>query len=197
MREGLLLQTIDYYELLDISRDLDAEKPYLELIDGVEVPRVSPQLRHSLLEIEFLSVLREWAHELGGTLAHEWRFWVVPAGERKTSLVPDVAYLSSERAGTLDDLRLEAPPLSPDIAIEIRSPSDPLRNIQRKIELYLANGTKLVLDVDPESRSIIAHDGVRVRTFTEADLFEHPATPGLTFDVRALFAAAERRRRNA
>jgi Uma2 family endonuclease len=190
-----LLQTIDYDELLDISRELDAEKPYLEIIDGVEVPRVSPQLRHSLLEIEFLAVLREWARERGGTLAHEWRFWIVPAGERKTSLVPDVAYLSSERADTLDDLQLEAPPLSPDIAIEIRSPGESERNIQRKTEMYLANGTKLVLDVDPKSRSIIAHDGVRVRTFTEADRFEHPAAPGLTFEVVALFDAAERNRR--
>jgi Uma2 family endonuclease len=94
-------------------------------------------------------------------------------------------------------LPLEAPPLSPDIAIEIRSPGDPLRNIQRKTDLYLANGTKLVLDVDPESRCIIAHDGVRVRTFTEADRFEHPAAPGLTFEVGALFAAAERSRRRA
>jgi len=191
------LQTIDYEQLLEVSRELDAEKPYLELIDGVEIPRVSPLRRHGRLEHEFMKLFEVWAEERGGEFSSEWRFWVVPGGEHKSSLVPDVAYISAERSDTLDDLQLEIPPLSPDIAIEIRSPDDRLRNIQRKIELYLANGTKLVLDVNPESRSITAHDGVRVRTFAEADRFEHPAAPGLTFEVGALFAAAERRRRKA
>jgi len=190
------LQTIDFAELARLTDELDAEKPYIELIDGLDVRKMSPKRRHGRLQGKLFTILDAWAGERG-EVAPEWRFWLVPSGARRTSLVPDVAYLSRERADTLDDVLLEAPPLSPDISVEVRSPGDPLRNIERKIELYLASGTKLVLDVDPKSRSITAHDGARVRTFTSMDRFEHPAAPGLTFEVGALFTASERRRSKA
>jgi len=92
-------------------------------------------------------------------------------------------------------LKIEVPPLSPDIAIEVRSPGERLRNLQRKVELYLENGTKLVVDIDPEALTITAIDRGSVRRFRKGDKFEHPAAPGLSFDVDALFEAARRRSR--
>jgi Uma2 family endonuclease len=71
----------------------------------------------------------------------------------------------------------------------LRQPGDRPRNIQRKIELYLAHGSRLVLDVDPKTRTVAAHDASSVRTLKEGDPFEHPAAPGLTFDLRSLFAS--------
>ena len=60
-------------------------------------------------------------------------------------------------------------------------------NIKRKIELYLAYGSQLVLDVDPAKRTITVHDATSIRALHDGDVFEHPAVPGLSFDVRALF----------
>lgn len=182
------MQTIDFAELSRISQELDAEKPYIELIDGLEVRKMSPQTRHSRLQLELGVILRAWATERG-IVGTEWRFWLVPVGERRTSLVPDVAYLSNERFRPLPEDASEKPPFAPDIAVEIRSPDDRPRNIQRKIELYLAHGSNLVLDVDPKTRTIIAHDASSTRIFRAGDRFEHPAPPGLTFDVGVLFAS--------
>lgn len=180
------MQTIDFKELSRISDRLDAEKPYVELIDGVETPKVSPKSRHSLIQIELAVIFRNWAAGRG-RVGTEWRYWLVPAGERRTSLVPDVAYVSNERFGELRGDAREMPPFAPDIAIEIRSPGDRERTLQRKIELYLAHGSMLVLDVDPETRRIVVYDGARSKTLRDGDCFEHAAAPGLGFDVTTLF----------
>jgi len=180
------LQTIDYSELLRLSDRLDAEKPYSELIDGLETQKVSPQTRHSRLQLELGVILRAWA--LGrGIAGTEWRFWLVPVGKRRTSLVPDVAYLSNQRFSALPKDAAQMPPFAPDIAIEIRSPGDRERTIQRKIELYLAHGSKLVLDVDPDARRIVVYDVSGNATIKDGDRFEHTSAPGLSFDVTTLF----------
>lgn len=41
----------------------------------------------------------------------------------------------------------------------------------------------LVLDVDPETRAIVAHTAEGVRTFVDTMLFEHRAIPWLRFTV--------------
>lgn len=181
------MQTIDYAELLRIEDSLDAEKPYVELIDGLGVRKMSPKTRHSFLQLRFGTLLDVWATGRG-VVGTEWRFWLVPVGERRTSLVPDVAYLSAERFSKLKGDAKEMPPVAPDIAIEIRSPGDSPRNIGRKVQLYLAHGSQIVLDVDPETRSIVVHDSQSTRTLNESDRFEHAAAPGLTFDLDEVFA---------
>jgi Uma2 family endonuclease len=182
-----LVQTIDFAELVRIGDELDAEKPYVELIDGLEVRKMSPKTRHSFVQGAFTSILRAWAAGRG-VVGPEWRFWLVPVGGRRTSLVPDVAYLSKERFAQLEGDAREMPPMAPDIAVEIRSPGDRPRNISRKIELYLGHGSQIVLDVDPKTRTIVVHDRTAVRTLYEGDRFEHAAASGLTFVVREVFA---------
>jgi Uma2 family endonuclease len=192
MREDPIVQTIDYADLTRLSNTLDAEKPYVELIDGVELPKASPMTHHGQLQLRLGGILQAWAAERG-VVGTEWRFWLVPIGDRRTSLVPDVAYASTERLVPLSDEAYEIPPFAPDVAIEVRSPSDRAGNIRRKIELYLAHGAHLVLDVDPAKRRIVAHDATSTQSFADGDRFEHAATPGLTFDLRALFDSVKRR----
>lgn len=182
------MQTINYSELSRLSEQLDAEKPYFELIDGLEVQKMSPQTRHGRLQGKIFTILDAWAGERG-IVGTEWRFWLVSTSERLTSLVPDVAYAANERFAGLNEHLQQSPPFAPDIAVEIRSPGDRLRNIQRKIELYLTHGSQLVLDVDPKTRKISAYDSSGVRIFREGDRFEHSAAAGLSFDVSALFAS--------
>lgn len=181
------VQTIDYAELSRLSNELDAEKPYFELIDGIRLQKTNGRFTHGRLQLEFGAILDGWA-DGRGQVGVEWRFWLVPVGDRRTSLVPDVAYVSNDRLSGLEEDPREMPPFAPDIAVEIRDPDDRIRNIQRKVELYLAHGSRLVLDIDPKRRMITAYDASSSRTYREDDRFEHPAADGLTFDVGALFA---------
>lgn len=140
MREVRQVQTIDFAELSRLSDVLDARKPYLELIGGRKVRKVSGRTRHSRLHGEFAVKLHEWAADKG-VVGIEWRFWLIPAGEERTSLVPDVAYVSNERFNRLEGDAREMPPFAPDIAVEIRSPGDRASNVQRKNRAL--SGTRL------------------------------------------------------
>lgn len=110
------------------------------------------------------------------------------ANPKRTEFVPDVAFIGTRRLRALHGAHREKPPFSPEIAVEVRSPSDDLRYLARKIERYLATGSVLVLDVDPAKRTIAAHSALGVRIFTEGQRFSHPAVPWLRFNVRRIFA---------
>ena len=72
----------------------------------------------------------------------------------------------------LSEFEGERPPFAPDLPVEIRSPDDRDRNVARKVEIYLAYGSRLVLDVHPKRKTIVAHGEL----------------PGFRFDVTAFFA---------
>ena len=163
--------------------------PEVEVLRGIEVPKVSPRRRHARLQGLLFGILDRWAGERGD-VGTEWRFHLSKRPGDETSLVPDVAYVANVRLAALDAHAAEEPPFAPDVAVEVRSPGDRERNIQTKVVLYLDAGALLVLDVDPESRRITACDSGGVQVFDAGDTFEHRLAPGLTFDVGGLFAAA-------
>ncbi len=169
--------------------------PEVEVLCGVEVPKVSPKTRHSVLQFAVAELLDAWGGARG-FVGTEWRFWLARGPEgSETTLVPDVAYVEDERLNALSDEDAQEPPFAPTIAAEIRSPSDRERNVRKKAGLYLEYGAQLVLDVDPERRRIVAFDRKGERTFTEDAPFEHEAAPGLSFDLGELFARGDRRRK--
>jgi len=170
------------------SRRLDARKPYMELIEGIEVRKMSPIFTHGSLQGKLFTIVDAWSAGRGG-VATEWRCWLNTGEEKPTSLVPDVAYVSAARWEGLDKDERERPPFAPDLAIEIRSPGDRERNVQRKIALYLQHGSRVVLDVRPKQRVIVSYDGSAPVTLACGDTFAQAAFAGLRIDVAALFAA--------
>jgi len=175
-------------------KDLLSDRPEIELFDGVRYRKMSPKRRHGRLQL-FLARTLDDRGGAFGEVVPEWRCKVGRADGTQTVFVPDVAWVSDDRLALLSDEDAEAPPFSPDIAIEIRSPGDDLEYLARKVARYLATGAVLVLDVDPEARTVVAHTGNHVTTFRDGEEFASNAAAWLSFDVSALFAAAERKRR--
>lgn len=97
----------------------DSEKPYIEYLAGRAVPKVSPKRRHGMVQGALFAILREQARGRGD-VATEWRCYL-PAEPRRTSLVPDVAFISNESLAPLTEQEREMPQFAPDIAIEVRS----------------------------------------------------------------------------
>lgn len=123
-----------------------------------------------------------------GLVVTEVRFNIGAASGRKTEFLPDVAFISKERLSSLSGEALQEPPFSPDVAIEIRSPSDNLPYLRNKIQRYLATGSVLVLDVDPKTRIIHAHTQNSIHTFEATDTFAQRAVPWLRFEVKNVFS---------
>ncbi|NJP10954.1 MAG: Uma2 family endonuclease [Leptolyngbyaceae cyanobacterium RU_5_1] len=105
---------------------------------------------------------------------------------------PDVAWVSMERwqALTPEEQR-KFVPLCPDFAIELRSPSDELSELQAKMREYIDNGLRLGWLIDPKTRRVEIY-----RPNQPVEVLENPGTlsgedvlPGFVLDLSAIFHA--------
>ena len=165
---------------------LPETKPETEWLRGRAVRKVSPLRPHSRLQTWWIRRLSDWAEDRG-EVGSEWRFRVAPPGEDIRPLVPDVAFLSYERMGEATEDDLKAPLLPPNAAIEIRSPGDSYADLADKAATLLRAGTDVVIIVNSRTRTVIARDSHRKRVFSGSDTFEHPALPGFSFALPAMF----------
>lgn len=163
------------------------EKPYTEILDGTAVQKVSPQRKHALLQWRIAALVQQLAGDRGD-VGTEWRFYMDPPGGLQTSLVPDVAYVSRERLAALSAAEREKPPISPDIAIEIRSPEDKIKNIEWKMRAYLALGGTIALDVLPDTCTVRIFTMHGTTTHAPGERIASDELPWLSFSVDDLFA---------
>lgn len=111
-----------------------------------------------------------------------------------TVRAPDVAFVAAGRlpaAGVSWRGFLE---LAPDLAVEIRSPSDRTRGSRAKVAEYLAAGVRAVWTVDPPRRSVTVHaPGAAPRVLAEGDVLEGgDVVPGFRCTVAELFEGLAR-----
>ena|ERR1700730_3825645 len=162
-------------------------KPALEWINNRVVQKVSPQRKHALAQMEFAVALGTWARARGSGMAgSEWSFQVQPPGEISRTLVPDVAYLSYERMPAQELEVTETPRIAPDAVVEIRSPDDRQADIDEKVRVYQAAGTRVIFLVDPELRTVKVVDSRGERSVDHGHV-GHEALPGFSLAVRNLF----------
>lgn len=124
-----------------------------ELIEGdlIEVPCGTPQ--HNLILVNLAVSLRAFARErrLGVVLP-----WTDLAVNQATRLRPDLAYFSRETWLGVDVNKVPVT-ATPDIAVEIISPSETGSMIERKVKQYLDWGVREVWLLDPETRAVYVH----------------------------------------
>jgi len=166
----------------------DGVKPALEWVNNRVLQKVSPERKHALAQRRFAAALGAWADDRGcGEVCTEWRFQVQPLWEIRRSLVPDVAYISYERMPLEELERSGAPAIAPDVVVEIRSPDDRQSDIDEKVRVYLAAGTRAIFLIDPATKSVKVVDGRGERDLS-AGLIEHDSLPGFSLDANTLFA---------
>ena len=73
-------------------------------------------------------------------------------GDNHNARLPDIAFTSAERA--LPIVKQGGVPQMPDLAIEIKSPNDRVREVREKADYYLRNGARAVWLVYPDSQSM-------------------------------------------
>jgi Uma2 family endonuclease len=103
---------------------------------------------------------------------------------------PDFAWVRLERWQALTpEQQRKFVPLCPDFAIELRSPSDELGELQLKMQEYLDNGLRLGWLIDPESRQVEIY-----RSGQQVEVLENPKTlsgeavlPGFVLNLSTIF----------
>jgi len=95
--------------------------------------------------------------------------FTLPGGAKRS---PDLAWVRRSRWEWLSTAEREGfPPLCPDFAAELRSPSDDLSALQAKLEEYMANGAQLGWLIDPDDRRVYVY-----RPNTQMECLYHPTT---------------------
>ncbi len=99
---------------------------------------------------------------------------------------PDVAWVSRSRLSALTaEQKRKFLPLCPDAVIELRSPTDRMRDLHAKMDEYIANGARLGWLIDPDTRTVYVYrPGQTVEHLDAPDtLTGDPELPGLEFDL--------------
>ncbi len=101
-----------------------------------------------------ITQLSVWADlEGSGVVFDSSGGFVLPNGAIRS---PDVSWVKRSRLLTLTEIQKQRfLPLCPDFVIELRSPSDSMKNLQDKMQEYSENGASLGWLIDPEAQQVL------------------------------------------
>jgi Uma2 family endonuclease len=159
-----------------------------ELVEGVLVSEPPPGAEHGRVEARVVVLVATFvrANRLGTVYCGDAGFVLNRSPD--TVRGPDLAFVarrSDERAAPTVGYLAGAP----DLAVEIRSPSDRVADLHGKIADYLAAGTRLVWVLDPVARNVRVYRSLlEPRALGPEDLLDgEDVLPGFRVRVSELF----------
>jgi Uma2 family endonuclease len=162
----------------------------VELVGGRVVVMAPVGPEHGERASDISSEMRDFVRPARlGAIRVETGYWI--GGDIRA---PDVSFVSRERLAA-ETILHGAVQQVPDLAIEITSPGDRDREVQEKVEAYLAAGVQRVWVVRPELQTVTVHrPGGDAHTFGLAATLTSDdagfAQPGFALNLRDLFQPA-------
>ncbi len=177
------LLSIEEFEALKPPEDFRYE------LDAGELVKVTfPTPWHNLTLKAVVKILDAFVEDRKLGLVFPSDTGYILAREPATMRGPDVSFVRRERAAELD-LRRNVPH-APDLAVEIVSPSDTIRDMRRKVAQFLAAGTVAVwvLDTDLRQVEVYRQGDERPTVLVAGETLECPELlPGFSVRVDELF----------
>lgn len=165
-------------------------KRLCELIDGVLVEKVMGY-RESFLAIRIARLLDVFVelHRLGIVTGADGMMRLTSRNVR----IPDVSFVSWNQLPKRQVPSKPIPNLFPDLAVEVLSESNTPREMELKRIDYFGAGTRLVWQVDPQSRQVEIFTSVEQRQVLDSTqvLDGGDVLPGFTLSLADLFAALD------
>ncbi len=160
-----------------------------ELVDGRAIPKVSPKYFHSSLQRAIDRLISAWCKNKG-RIRPEWAVSLKRNGKDWVP-APDLTYVSYSRLPR-SWKRNEACPVPCDLAIEIISPGQTMKEFEEKARDYLKAGVARVWVVDPEGISITVFfpDGTCELYAGNTKIIDS-LLPGLDLSTQLIFEEAE------
>lgn len=175
---------------------MTADELFLMKDDGFRYDLVKGELRkmspaggeHGVVIGRLTGALAQHVEEndLGEVFGAETGFKL--ASNPDTVLGPDVAFVSNEKIPPTG-IPVKYWPGAPDLAVEVISPGNTRREIEEKIEEYLAAGVSVVWIISPKHRNVTVHRlNAEPVTLTESDTLDGEAVvPGFQYSIARLF----------
>ena len=176
----------------DLIHNNDELKTFkCELIDGVLVERA----QMSYLEDSLTTVLAHFLHDF---------LWTTRLGKGFTAgaiyqmtdgnfRLPDFTVCLRDKFPTGRVERLPYVDFAPDLAVEVLSKSNTVKEIERKRREFFESGTRLIWVVDPTKRTVSVYTNVDEHVLlTEADTIDGgDVLPGFKLSISEWFQQAE------
>ena len=172
------LMTVEEFMNLD-----DDDSHRHELIKGELLTMPVPKRLHGRVSANLTIILGQHvrANRLGEVVAESGYHL---ESDPDTVLGPDVSFVSKDREMDLDGYY----PGAPDLAVEVLSPSDRRGMVERKVAIWLANGTRSVWLVNPRCRTVEVISSLSDRrTLHDTDELVDDAVPGFCVKVSEIF----------
>jgi Uma2 family endonuclease len=177
----------------DVTAIHDREDRLYELVDGVLVEKAMGVLE-SMLALVLGRFLDTFAaeHDLGVVLGADGTLRLKPRLVR----IPDVSFISWDRIPGGRFPTTPIPDLVPDLAVEVLSPSNTKKEMERKLREYFQAGVRLVWFVRPKTRTVDVYTAPeKVRRLRGDQVLDGGAVlPGFTLPLPQLFDRVNRRR---
>lgn len=159
-----------------------------ELVKGVPKELPMPTIKHGVICMTIGYLLQDYVlkNDLGRVASND--SYVKTKSNPDTVRGADVSFYSYERLPR-GDVPEGVLPVVPDLAVEVRSPSDRWIDVFEKVVEYLAAGVRVVLLIDAVSltASVYRPDELQ-RIFDNGDELTVPdVLPGFSVAVRRLF----------
>ena len=113
--------------------------------------------------------------------------FILPNGAMRS---PDAAWVERSRLAELSiEQKRRFLPLCPDFVVELRSVTDPLADLQAKMEEYRDNGARLGWLIDPEEHGVhVYRPGRAVETLDDpSEIAANPELPGFVLDLAPIW----------
>jgi Uma2 family endonuclease len=144
--------------------------------------------QHSKIAADILTLINVFNRELKlGIVTGEGGGYVL-SRDPLVLLIPDVAFVSASKAAEAPTAIFE---ISPDLVVEVVSPTDRLIDVDAKVRVYLSAGVSLVWVVLPGRRVVVVHSAAEPglsREFGVGDVLDGgDVLPGLRLPVTDIF----------
>jgi Uma2 family endonuclease len=184
------MDTMVTTQLMSIEEfaNLDAPGRH-DLIRGVLQSRAPAGDAHGVIGTAISGLLWSYGRRTGVGQAYSVETGFVLQLDPPTVLVPDVAFVRAERVRPPGQ-RQGFVPFTPDLAVEVISPSDRRAAVLEKVALFLQAGTRTVWVVEPDARSVTVYTpDDPARMLGESDMLDGgDVLPGLAIPVAEILS---------
>ena len=168
---------------MTLEEFLESDLERYEYVKGELIPMPPTSGEHGDISsnVQWYLYSHVRANQLGRVYTSDTGFLI---GDRM--LMPDVAFVALAR---LPDDRRKAFSISPDLAIEIVSPTDIQYRVIEKVFVYLDAGTRLVWVIEPVGKTVTVYRSktdIRMLTY-EDTLTGEDVVEGFSCEVAQLF----------
>jgi len=157
----------------------------MELVDGAIVVMSPSGYESDEVAFEFGAQLRNWVRprKLGRVTGSSAGFTLPNSDTR----APDVSFVQAERLRKSPRSFAE---LTPDLMVEVKSPTDSLKSLRAKIDQFLSLGTRIGILINPEQRWVeVRRSGQEPLSLHDGDVLTVPdLLPGWEVKVDDLWS---------